>query len=220
MKRPPASDETGGPSVSTATVVPPGRHRDRHACSCGPPHLRRSTDFTVPRPSPGPRQERPTPAGLLAHGSPPRCTAFPGRSRKRVRPSGCPRRTDAGDVQRARRLQLQGQPRLRGNPLTAFPFKPLSGHQRSHETGDPGNRSPRWRTYRNDRARASAHRQRSKRRSASGSRACQSRRSSSGMSEGASGVPRHSRATNDQVAGTSSSAVTASALRIDTQPRP
>jgi hypothetical protein len=41
-------------------------------------------------------------------------------------------------MHRARRLQLQGQPRIwmAGAILTAFPFKPLSRHRRDHAQYD------------------------------------------------------------------------------------
>jgi len=41
-------------------------------------------------------------------------------------------------MHRARRLQLQGQPRIwmAGAILTAFPFKPLSRHRRDHARDD------------------------------------------------------------------------------------
>src|SRR3546814_18163363 len=53
--------------------------------------LRRSTEFSVPWPFPGPRHKRPTPAGLLARGSS-LDARLPG-----IGPSGCAGRNRGGD---------------------------------------------------------------------------------------------------------------------------
>ena len=49
------------------------------------------TEYTVPRPSPGPRQERPDAGRSPGSRVIARCTAFPGLAGVSVRPSGCDR---------------------------------------------------------------------------------------------------------------------------------
>lgn len=121
--------------MRTVDVDPDGRTNVRRERRHGPPpHLRRS-DGKTPCPGHSLDQSKSdqTPAGLLAHGS-----------SLDVRPSQASHYLASGPVagggdiartahvHRARRLQLQGQPRIRMARAfrTAFPIKSLSGHRR------------------------------------------------------------------------------------------
>ncbi len=109
-----------------------GRKRPRHEPMRPPPLVRRSDGRTVPRPSPGPKQERPDAGRSPGSRVVARHTAFPDLGRYGVGPVAAPSKRGR-DVRLARRLQLQGQPRLRESiSHTVFPIKSLSGHQRDH----------------------------------------------------------------------------------------
>lgn len=93
---------------------------------CGP---RRTcvaqTDFTVPRPSPGPGQERPDAGRSPGLRVIARCTAFPGLAGVSVRPSGCDRSPWPAAICIALTAHSCRDSLGFGGkaPLTVFPFK-------------------------------------------------------------------------------------------------
>jgi hypothetical protein len=94
-----------------------------------PPSLvRRSDGRTVPRPSPGPKQERPDAGRSPGSRVVARHTAFPDRGRCGVDPVAASPKGKC-DVRLARRLQLQGQPRSGGGcpPLPCSLLSPSRG---------------------------------------------------------------------------------------------
>jgi hypothetical protein len=110
----------GEPDAENSTLDAPGgrtpkRPTDQSKRPSAASSLRR---VSAPGPSPGPKQERHAPAGLLACGS--KRDARPSQAKRPVTAMWKPHH----DAHRARRSQLQGQPRIWGEPRHRIPVEP------------------------------------------------------------------------------------------------